>query len=164
MSGPSQVWHDLPNGFAKTDLLRQMVITGSSEPLVRHTAGVIVANVSNTDHLERLRRLHRFVRDSVPYLRETVEMFAPATYTLEHGGDCDDHVILLAALAWSLRYPWIVEPVGDPSGPEHYSLRLGAPPSLNPWGDAKTTWWQTETTVPAQFGEPIDSIAERLGD
>ena len=153
---------EVPHGIVKTDLLREQALRGAIEPMVRQAAVNVVNTAPRFAHRERLERLHRFVRDSVPYHREPVEIFQSATRTLLEGGDCDDHVILLAALAWSLRYPFIVDPVGNPFGPGHYSIRLGMPPAEEPTGDAETEWFQCETTLPAGFGEPIESIAERI--
>lgn len=112
-------------------------------------------------HAERIARLHRFVRDSIDYHREPIEMFQHARTTLEEGGDCDDLTILLGAMAWSLRYPWAVEPVGDPNDPAHYSLALGWPAADEPHGNARTHWLQTEAAAAALLGEHPYAAAER---
>lgn len=159
----SHTWIEVPDGIAKTELIRQYALLGSTEPLVRQTAVSLVNTAPRFGHVERVSRLHRFVRDSVPYHREPVEMIHRATHVLTHGGDCDDHVLLLCALAWALRYPFIVDPVGDPLGPAHYSTRLGVPTAEEPHGDPGTEWFQVETTLPAFFGEPVESVAGRMG-
>lgn len=156
---PAQILLAVPDGHSKTELVRWKALQGSIEPLVRQTAVRLVSSAPRFDHSERVRRLHRFVRDSVPYMREAVETLQSATLTLEEGGDCDDHCILLCALAWSVRYPFIVEPVGPASSPDHYSTRLGIPPAENPHGDKETRWFQAETTLPAQFGESLASFS-----
>ena len=88
-------------------------------------------------------------------------MFQTARTTLEHGGDCDDLVILLGALAWALRYPFAVEPVGDPLDPVHYSLALGFPAADEPQGNPNTVWFNTEPAAAAAFGESAQAAANR---
>jgi hypothetical protein len=136
-------------------------LRGSTEPAVRDIAQRLVLGTDRNDHAERIARLHRFVRDAIDYHREPVEMFQSPTLTLERGGDCDDLVLLLGALAWSLRYPWQVEPVGDPRDPHHYSLRLGFPAHDEPWGDAHTSWIQTEASAAARLGESPQAAGAR---
>lgn len=155
---PAQVLVGVPDGHSKTDLIRWKALQGALEPLPRQTAVRLVAGAPRFDHRVRVERLHRFVRDSVPYVREAVETLQSATLTLTEGGDCDDHVILLCALAWSIRYPFIVEPVGPANSPDHYTTRLGIPPAQEPHGDPETSWFAVETTVPAGFGEPLESF------
>lgn len=150
-------------GAQKTDFLRSLVYAGSTEPMVRQTAIRLVRGLHRDAHWEHLVRLHRFVRDSVPYFREPVEMFYAPTETLLHGADCDDHVLLLCSLAWSLRYPFDVVPVGDWSDPYHYTCRLGFPPNDEPHGDARTTWHSFETTVDAVPGEHVLDALDRIG-
>lgn len=148
------------DGVSKTRVLFQTAIHGALDPLVRDVATKLAASTSSD--LERLKRIHRFVRDGVPYFREPIEMFAPPAYTLRHGGDCDDHTSLIGALAWALRYPFAVEDVGDPRNPEHYTARIGYPANDHPTGDTRTRWIPIETTLPTQFGEHVRDAARRF--
>jgi len=156
-----QTWL-LMTGPQKTAFLREWAIAHSTDPLVRQTAVLLVNRAGRDDHLERLRRLHAFVRDSVPYHRESVEMFQHPSLTLRQGGDCDDHAALLFALAWSLRYPFHLQAIGHPEGPAHYTGFLGWPPGESPYGDAGTRWLPAETTIDALFGEGLRRAQERL--
>lgn len=149
------------NGVEKTRLLETRIFEGALDPAVRGVAVRMMLGVPRGDHVERLSRLHRFVRDAVPYHREPVEMFQRAGITLELGGDCDCLVILLGALAWSLRYPWAVEPVTDPMDPDHYTVSLGYPTSQDPHGDRHTHWIYTEAAAAAAFGESPLAAARR---
>lgn len=151
-------------GPQKTALLNELAAGGATEPLIRQTAVRIVRGLPRDDHRARLERLHRFVRDAVEYHREPVEMFHRPTQTLLEGGDCDDHVALLCALGWSLKYPWLIEPVGSPEGPSHYTCMLGYPPADEPHGDERTIWFPTETTVDAKFGEHVAHADRRLSN
>lgn len=153
------------DGAAKTGLIYQMALAGAErEPLVRATAIRLVYGLGRTDHIARLRRLHEFVRDSIDYVGEPIEMLHSASVTLHLGaGDCDDHAILLGALAWSLKYPFAVRPIAqDPEYPEHYSMAIGYPQSHDPLGSADTRWIDVETTIPAHTGEPVERAARRL--
>lgn len=154
-------WLRVRDGVEKTRLLETRIMEGAVEPLVRSVAVELVRTLPRNDHIGRLERLHRFVRNAVDYHRESVEQFQRPSITLEQGGDCDDLSALLGALAWSLRYPWALEPVGDPMDPEHYSLLLGWPASNEPHGDAGTHWVNTETSLAAMFGESATAAAER---
>lgn len=150
----------VPDGRDKSRLLFELAVRDAAHPSVRELATRIAA--STPHDVERLRRLHRLVQTGVPYYREPLEMFAPAAHTLRFGGDCDDHVRALCALAWSLRYPIAVEPIGNPREPSHYTARLGYPAHDSPHGDARTTWLACETTIPALFGEHVTDAARRL--
>jgi hypothetical protein len=155
----AQRWIEVRDGEQKTRVLYQIALAGAFEPLVRDTATALARSTSSD--LERLRRIHRFVRDGVAYFREPVEMFATPTHTLRNGGDCDDHVSLVLALCWALRYPIAVEPVGNPLAPSHYTGRAGYPAHDSPAGDARTRWISLETTIPALFGEHVTAAARR---
>lgn len=156
----------LASGQQKTELIRQLAIYGAiHETAIRETAIALVRGLPRSAHFRRIERLHQFVRDSIDYVREPVEMLHPASVTLAEGaGDCDDHVILLGALAWSIKYPFIVEAVGDPGNPYHYTAAIGFPQSEEPTGDASTTWVPTETTARAMTGEHVSDAMRRLGD
>lgn len=153
------VW--VRDGEVKTELLRQRILEGALHPEIGDTAVLLTRSVDRNDHHETIARLHRFVRDSVRYHREPIERLQHAAWTLHHGGDCDCLTILLGSLAWSLRYPWRVEPHGDPKNPEHYSLWLGWPPSERPDGDAHTHWIHAEVSASASLGETSESAAAR---
>ena len=157
-------YHLLRNAAEKTETIRRYAVSGAeNEPLVRRVAVALVRGTDPNDHLARLTRLHQFVRDSIDYVREPVEMLHPASVTLEMGAnDCDDKTILLGALAWSLKYPFIVRPVGPADNPSHYTNLVGYPQSDTPQGDASTTWVHAETTIPALTGEPVEAAERRL--
>jgi len=158
---PDHRWQWVRDGAEKTDLLRQKILEGALHPAVREIAVMLVQMVDRGDHRERVARLHRFVRDAVDYHMESIEIFQHPSYTLQHGGDCDDLTLLLGSLAWSLRYPWDVQPHGDPLDPRHYSIFLGWPPAELPTGDERTTWIHAEASAAAAFGESSHSAAAR---
>jgi len=161
MTAPAHHWTIVRDGVDKTRLLEQRILEGALDPAVRDIACRLVQSAPQGAHLERLERLHRFVRDSPSYQREAVELFQPARLTLEQGGDCDDLTILLGSLGWALRYPFAVEPVGDPLDPRHYSLSLGWPEADDPIGDARTNWVNTEAAAAVAFGESSQAAARR---
>lgn len=161
MRAPAHQWLTVPDGRAKTELLRERIFEGALDPTVRDIAVRLVQSVDRNDHRERLARLHRHVRDNLSYQREPVEQFQSASWTLEHGGDCDCLTIALGALAWSLRYPVQVQPHGPPDDPEHYSLWLGMPAGDSPDGDASTEWIHAEASAAAAFGERTEAAAQR---
>lgn len=167
---PSRSYLVVTDGTAKTALMYEAAIHGGTfEPLIRDTAVALMRGLplergaTPEQHRERVQRLHAFVRDSVPYHGEAVEIIQAATMTLRDGGDCDDHSVLLCALAWALRYPFAIIPTGDPLDPYHYTTALGYPPADTPSGTAETHWLTAETTIPAALGEPLAAAAQRVG-
>jgi len=161
MTAPRHTWLTVRDGREKTQRIYDRILEGALDPAVRDIAVRLVQMVDRNDHLERLARLHRFVRDAVSYQREPVEQLQAAPWTLEHGGDCDCLTILLGALAWSLRYPFDVSPHGDSRDPEHYSLSLGWPASDEFSGDESTQWIHAEVSAAALLGESTESAALR---
>lgn len=149
-------------GREKTARIRLLAVEGAEHPWVRRVAVDLVRSLPRDAHRERVERLFRFVQSSVPYHREPVELLHPAAVVLAEGGDCDDHSILLGALAWALRYPFRVVAHGHPDGPAHYSADLGTPPAEAPEGDAATVWRHFETTIDALPGESTDVAVQRL--
>jgi len=148
---PESAWTTVQGGRQKTQLLHNLVLQNSLDDLARSTAQELIRNLRSDQHRERLERIHRFV-SLLPYYREAVETFQPVAITLHRGGDCDDKVLTAAALAWSLRYPFWIESVGDPNEPNHYALWLGYPHADEPWGTADTVWMPSETTEPTVLG------------
>lgn len=149
-------------GPEKTAFLRSLVYSGATEPVVRQVAVDLVRTLPRDDHWQRLERLHRFVRDSVPYHREPLEMFHAPTITISQGGDCDDHALLLCSLAWALRYPFRIHFLGTAEDPSHYTCELGQPPSDDPEGDPGTRWAWFETIVDALPGEHVSQALRRI--
>jgi len=164
---PRRAYVQIATGEQKTAYMIQLAIHGATfEPLVRDTAvalmrGLPLLRGAADEHVPRLRRLQEFVRDSVPYHGEAIEILQAASNTLEHGGDCDDHVILLGALAWSMRYPFAIIATGDPADPYHYTIALGYPPGDHPSGSSDTLWLAAETTIPAELGEELSDAMQR---
>lgn len=142
------VWVNSPQ--EKTDLLNSRAVHGALHPRVRAVAVRLVLGVPENGHVERLQRLHRFVR-SHTYVREAVERFQVPWFTLMTGaGDCDDLAALLGALAWSVKYPFRVIPQG--SGPAHYSCMLGYPEASHPHGMGSQSRWLAAETTPVGDG------------
>lgn len=136
------------SGYQKTDLLAERAITGALCPAVREAAVRLVRGVPESDHIERLTRLHRFVKNHT-YVREAIERFQSAGETLRVGaGDCDDLAVLLASLAWSLKYPHRITPQHDPAAPGHYTLSLGYPETADPHGAGESRHWLAAETTP----------------
>lgn len=160
MNAPMHDWVSVP-ASQKTALVRQRILEGALHPSVRDVAVRLTQMVARNDHHERISRIHRHVRDNLSYHREPVEQFQSADWTLQHGGDCDCLTIAAGALAWSLRYPFVVQPHGDPDDPEHYSIWIGWPAHDDPWGDRRTTWIHCELSAAAATGERSEEAAQR---
>lgn len=108
----------LPDGIAGTrrtlDRMAQAVrgeippeFRGWRHETIRRTALELVRGLPARDHRAELERLFEFVRDGIEYRLDPLdtERVQDPVATLELGaGDCDDKVVLLAALAGSLGH------------------------------------------------------------
>lgn len=134
----------------KSALLTELGLAAAEEPIVRETIFALFRGLSSWQHLERLRRIQRFVA-GLPYVREPIEDFPAVAEVLRRGGDCDDQALLGVALCWAARYPAMAWPARP--GPEgwagHYQVRCGWPEAEEPEGDQSTTWLVWETTLPS---------------
>jgi len=154
---------DVKDGPEKLRLLYALTLDDATHPIVRDTAVRIVRSAPRYDHVERIARLHRFVRDCLDYHREPVEMFQHSAVTLQEGGDCDDLIRTLCALAWAVKYPFIIDPIPNEHQIDHFTCRIGYPESNNPHGDAHTTWIPCEVSMPALTGETVQAAERRIG-
>ena len=76
-------------------------------PRVRALAQDLVRDAAPNDELEEVRRLWRYVRDAVRYVKDvrSVDTLQTPRRTLDVlQGDCDDKALLLAALLESIGY------------------------------------------------------------
>jgi transglutaminase-like putative cysteine protease len=101
----------LPDGDAGVratlELMRDMVRRAKKAPAVRLTALDLVSDLPQKDYTGQVVALHRYVRDSIRYVRDirNVETLQTPEFTLEWGqGDCDDKSILLASLLESIGH------------------------------------------------------------
>lgn len=134
----------------KSELLTELGLAGAAEPIARETMFALMRGLAPWEHVERLRRVQRFVA-SLPYFREPVEDFPSVTEILRRGGDCDDQALLAVALCWAARYPARAWParIGSEGWAGHYQLRAGYPEAEAPEGDDRTEWLTWETTLPS---------------
>lgn len=77
---------------------------GARNPVVRHTALRVVANVPSRDQYGEINALYHFVK-GLKFRGEYGETLQTPAATLHYqAGDCDDHATLLAALLKSLGF------------------------------------------------------------
>jgi hypothetical protein len=123
----------IPEGRAglqvKLAKIRQLIEDAKRSPAFRRRALAIVSDLPERDHFGEVCRVHEFVARGVRFVRDPwspggLELFiAPAVMLadVERGtaaGDCDDHVILAAALLETLGYRTRFRVGGLP--PDHY--------------------------------------------
>lgn len=96
-------------GFSSAaGLMRELIINGSRDPVVRDFAVSLLRQVPEMFPLHEAEVLHAFVRESIRYTDDPhgEDLYQLPTLTLENGaGDCDDKVILLGSLARSVGFP-----------------------------------------------------------
>lgn len=121
----------IPSGDAGTiatlrvmrDFARQAVRDPAQT--IRAKARDLLSGVPPRQWVPEIRALHAFVRDSIRYTRDPVdvELVQTPEKTLEYGqGDCDDKATLLAALLSAAGHPAQFVAVGLNGGPFSHVL------------------------------------------
>lgn len=104
------------SGAAKLQFLTQLIRAHGRRPDVRAAALAIVsrAGVRSRDWPGYVRAIQAAVQRLL-YAREPVEQFAgPDQVVRQGGGDCDDQVLLVGSLLYSIRIPVRVHVIGWP--------------------------------------------------
>lgn len=95
-------------GALEQAFLRPEPFIQSDHPRIRETAAEILRGAEGEGDLERARRLLRWVYEAIE--KRPVLAFPDALTTLEHRrGDCNEHAVLLTALARAAGIPARVE-------------------------------------------------------
>lgn len=123
---------------------------------IRTLAQSLVRNNRQKDYAGEVRDLHRFVRDSLRYVRDVrgVETLQIPEKTLEFGGgDCDDKALLLASLLESVGHPTRFVAVGfapDSYAHVYVETKIGE------------KWVPLETTEPWEAGRGPGVVLTRM--
>lgn len=142
---------DDPWGAAR--LLIELANADAIDPRLREVA-MSFRTREKTD-IGTARALHAYVRDHVQFVREPVETFQAAYYTLftVGAGDCDDSARALFALARQAGLRARLRFLVQGGAPAHVYCEIAVGPR----------WYPAETTVKAAFGEAPADAAKRLG-
>lgn len=154
---------EIPGGLAGTDktLLRmgELVRDSLRRGRIRLTALSIIerANVPPGNDLALARSLFESVRATIRYIRDPIgveTLQSPAVTLRLRAGDCDDHSVLLAALAMSVGLPVRWRVIGpSPDRFNHIYLEILA--------DGR--WNAADTTIKNPFGRaPAHSGASKV--
>lgn len=158
------------NGIAdKQSLLRAAIEAEADRPAVMQAARTIAASAGARGPSEMADALAAHVA-ALPFSRERVETFQGAAATLQHGGDCDDHVVLLGALCESLGIPTrIIILADDKDEGRHVFVEIGLPvDSPHVWRNLDTTaassvaWSSDLGALPMRPADPRP-LSARLG-
>jgi len=151
-----EVWygkHACPDNPSTFRLLLEMAKMDEGDPLARSIA-LALYNAEPRSPERRARLAHQWVKSHVWFVREPKETFQSPTYTVRAGaGDCDDHAILLNAIAKNADLSSRIVPLRKPNGDVRHAfveIRIGE------------VWVPAETTVDAAFGERPEDAARRL--
>lgn len=128
-------------------VMRLYVNEGRRNLTVREAAANAVWMVPAKDGLSEVRAIFEFVRDTIRYMSDPVDVesvAAPDKTLLLKYGDCDDQVVLLCALFESVGYPtrFVVAGYTDPKVFEHVYCQVFA-------GDE---WIYCDPTEPEALG------------
>lgn len=147
----------LPGGRAGTVAtlrhMRALALASIRAPdqRVRLTALSLTQNLPPRKWLLEIRALHKFMRDSIRYVKdpEGVELVQTPEKTLElRAGDCDDKSTLLAALLKSIGHPARFVAVGLNGRPFSHVL---VETKVARTGDDKKDWLPLETILPGKM-------------
>ncbi len=146
-----------PEGvYVTLRVMRSMVRQGKQNIALRKKALDLTRGLDQKDWLGEVKRLHRFVRDNIRYIRDIqgIETVATPETTLELGqGDCDDKSVLLATLLATIGHPTRFVAVGF--RPRHYAhvyveTKIG------------NKWIPLETTEPVEVGWSPKGVMSRM--
>ena len=153
--------HGIPAGAAGVRVtlqtMRQLALEGKRDMTVRTKAMQLVAHLQQKNFLGEIKTLHRFVRDSIRYVRDIagVETLQTPVKTLEFGqGDCDDKATLLAALLGAIGHPSRFVAIGKSPGKfSHVYVETL-------FGNRQ--WLALETTEPVDAGWSPSGVMARM--
>lgn len=103
---------EIPNGNAgiraTLKIMSSLVKESKSAMPIRELALSLTSDLRQKDYAGELKRIHRFVRDNIRYIKDIhgVETIQTPEQTLRLGaGDCDDKSTLVASLLESIGHP-----------------------------------------------------------
>ena len=145
---------EIPNGLAGTiatiDLMKQFVAESQQRPTTRLTALNILrtAGVDSKNEAAAAHALYSWIKKNISYIKDPIDVEtvqAPEITLQNHGGDCDDHAVLMAALAENIGIESKFSVIGNDENnfshvfPEIYINRKWTPAdttSAIPFGDS----------------------------
>lgn len=121
------VLQKIPDGEKGTDAvlykMRDLIISGSQNPLVRQFTANLVQDIRPQKSRDReLSRVFYFVRDDVSYIPDILDLetLHGAEYILVNKyGDCDDKTVLLLAMLRAIGFETEIVAIGGRRGCEH---------------------------------------------
>lgn len=148
--------HACPTNPHTFKLLLEIARLDEGDPVAREL-GLRFFRQYPRDPKARAEAIHAWIKDAVWYIREPKETFQSPEYTVKsQAGDCDDHAILLNAIAKNAGLTSRIVPLRRPNGEVKHAVGQVMIDGL---------WSFAETTVDAEFGEaPYDAVRRlRLG-
>lgn len=147
-----------PAGTAQTlKAMAKLARDGAKDAGVIQVASNLVRNVDQYDRAGEIRALHGFVRDSIRYTNDPIdlELIRTPRAILEMGvGDCDDKSILLSSLLRCIGRPsrFVAIDFGQGGGYSHVYVET-------PMGKA---WIPLETIRPVGMGWQPPGVMKRM--
>lgn len=141
----------IPSGPAGTratlEIMRELIRKYKKTLPIRQLAVSLTRGLRHKDYLKEAARIHRYVRDSIRYIKDIrgVETVQTPLKTIEIGqGDCDDKATLAAALMESIGHPTRLVAIG---------FRPGKFAHVYVEAQIKGAWVAMETTEPWPLGK-----------
>lgn len=160
-TGPKAVLANIPSGtsgaIATLRVMRDFARASVRNPnqVIREQACSLVADLPPRQWMAQIRRLHEFVRDSIRYVHDPVDVElvqTPETLLKSRQGDCDDKSTLLAALLTSIGHPSRYVALGfDGNGFSHVLVET----------QVRDGWMPLETILPKPAGWYPEGVTRR---
>lgn len=158
---PKAVLASIPSGssgaIATLRVMRDFVRAAVRNPdqVIRDQACALVADLPPRQWMAQIHRLHEFVRDSIRYVHDPVDVElvqTPETLLKSRQGDCDDKATLLAALLTCIGHPSRFVAVGfNGEGFSHVLVET----------QVRDGWLPLETILPKPAGWYPDNVTRR---
>lgn len=150
----------VPSGIAGVkntlSLMRQLIRQYKKDIVIRQFALAIVDGQKQKNFHAEVKKLFEFVRDRIRYVKDVneIETLQTPTKTLEiKQGDCDDKVMLLAALLESIGHPTRLVAVG-------FNYRIFSHVFLQT--KIGHNWISLDSTEPVQAGWQPPNIISKM--
>ena len=151
---------EIPDGSAGTkatlNLMRSLVIDYRAHEAIRSLTASLVRDLKSKDYVGEVKAIHRYVRDSIRYLRDVHDVetiHTPDEIIFRKQGDCDDKSLLAATMLQSIGHPVRFVAVGFvPDEFEH----------VYPETKIGDRWFSVETTEDVEIGWQPSGIRSRM--
>jgi len=157
----------LPSGRSGTaetlKVMKRLAREGAKDPGCIQIASALVAGLPQYDRVGEVSALHGFVRDSIRYTNDPIDVElvrTPRAILEMEVGDCDDKSILLACLLRCIgrHSRFVAIQMTGQSGYSHVYVET----PLGAYHDGRARWVALETIKPVGVGWSPENVTRRM--